>query len=175
MSLGVGICVCALLAGARPRPFGRYALLGVAAVFFVFLYRDERALNGFEDRMAGAVAHVEPGERVVNVVGDPGLRVNALAHMIDRVCLGRCFSFANYEPSTWQFRVRAVADSPVVVRTYRDSWDLQTGVYQVRQSDTPVKAVDLNGSGQMITRDLKAGAICGRTHWSVLPALIPAG
>ena len=97
-----------------------------------------------------------------------------VAHMIDRVCLGRCFSFANYEPSTWQFRVRVVADSPVVVRTYRDSWALQTGVYQVRQSDMPIKAVDLNGSGQMITRDLKAGEICGSTHWSVLPALIPA-
>jgi hypothetical protein len=174
MSLGVGVCVCALLASARPRPLGRYAIMAVAAVFFVFLFRDERALNGFEDRLEGAVAQLAPGERVVNAVDDPGLRANAVAHMIDRVCLGRCFSFANYEPSTWQFRVRAVADSPVVVRTYKDSWALQNGNYLVRQSDLPISAVDLDRSGRMIIRELKAGARNGRTEYRVLSPPVPA-
>src|ERR1035437_4516120 len=53
MSLGVGICVCALLAAARPRAFQRYAMALVAVVFFGFLYRDEKILNALEDRIDG--------------------------------------------------------------------------------------------------------------------------
>jgi len=174
MSLGVGVAVCGLLASARPRPFDRYAMLALAGVFFVFLYRDEQVLNRFEDRMAGAVAQLEPGQRVVSLVDDPDVRVNALTHMIDRVCVGRCYSFANYEPSTRQFRVRAAADNPIVVRTYSDSWALQTGGYLVKASDLPIHAVDLDASGQVVVRELKAGTLCGSTHWKVLPGLIPA-
>ena len=98
MSLGVGICVCGLLGAAHPRAWERYALTAVAAVFFVFIYRDERALNSVEDRMQDAVAQLSPGQRVVSGVIDPDLRVPTLDHMIDRVCVGRCFSYANYEP-----------------------------------------------------------------------------
>jgi hypothetical protein len=58
MSLGVAVCVCALLGAATPRNFERYALLVVAIVFFGFLYRDERVLNSFEDQMADTVAQV---------------------------------------------------------------------------------------------------------------------
>jgi hypothetical protein len=174
MSLGVGVSVCALLASARPRAFDRWAMAALAAVFFVFLYGDEHALNRFEDRMAGAVAALQPGDRVVNLVDDPGARVNALTHMIDRVCVGRCYSFANYEPSTRQFRVRAAADNAIVVRTYSDSWALQTGAYRVKPSDLPIRAVDLDPSGNLVVRDLKAGALCGSTHSKVLPDLIPA-
>jgi hypothetical protein len=174
MSLGVGVCVCALLASARPRAFDRYAMLALAGVFFVFLYRDERVLNQIEDRMAGAVAQLQPGQRVVSLVDDPNVRVNALTHMIDRVCVGRCYSFANYEPSTRQFRVRATADNPMVVRTYSDSWALQTGAYVVKPADLPIYAVDLDASGHVVVRNLKAGALCGSTHWKALPDLIPA-
>jgi hypothetical protein len=63
MSLGVGVCVCALLGAAAPRAFERYALLVVAIVFFGFLYRDERVLNSFEDRMSDPVAQLIPGQR----------------------------------------------------------------------------------------------------------------
>jgi len=174
MSLGVGVAVCALLGCARPRVFERYAPLALACVFFTFLYGDERVLNRFEDRMAGAVARLQPGQRVVSLVDDPDARVNALTHMIDRVCVGRCYSFANYEPSTRQFRVRAIADNPMVVRTYSDSWAFQTGVYLVKPADLPLYAVDLDGSGRVIVRDLKAGVLCGSTHWKVLPDPIPA-
>lgn len=174
MSLGVGVAACAVLATARPRPFDRYAMLALAAVFFAFLYRDELTLNRFEDRLAGAVARLEPGTRVVSLVDDPNARVNALTHMIDRVCVGRCYSFANYEPSTRQFRVRATADNPFVVRTYAESWALQTGAYLVRPSDLPLHAVDVDASGKIVVRDLKAGTLCGSTHWKVLPDLVPA-
>src|ERR1035437_8536467 len=56
MSLGVGICVCALLAAARPRAFQRYSMLLVAVVFFGFLYRDEKILNAIEHRIDGVIS-----------------------------------------------------------------------------------------------------------------------
>jgi len=58
MSLGVGVCVCAVLAAGVPRRFERYALIAVAMLFFGFLYRDERVLNAAEDRMESALARV---------------------------------------------------------------------------------------------------------------------
>jgi hypothetical protein len=173
MSLGVGICLCAMLACARPRPFERYAMVAVAAVFFVFLYRDERALNSFEDRMHDAVAGLPPGERAISaIVDDPGLRVNALAHVIDRACIGHCYSFANYEPSTAQFRIRATAENPIVAYTYQDSWLMQVGAYVVKDRDLPLYQVALDAGGRMAIRSLRAGVPCGSTTWKVLPDLL---
>src|SRR5581483_5127390 len=105
MSLGVAVCVCALLAAAPSRLAERWALVAVAVVFFGFVYRDERALNSFEDRMQDVISTLHSGDRVVSTVEDLELRSTAVTHMIDRVCVGRCYSYANYEPSTKQFRV----------------------------------------------------------------------
>jgi hypothetical protein len=175
MSLGVGVCVCALLGAARPRRLEMSALVLVAMVFFGFLYRDERALNSFEDRMQDTVAKLEPGQRVISAVEDSDLRVNALAHMIDRVCIGHCYSYANYEPSTGQFRIRAEAPNPYVAYSYRQSRELQIGVYVVRESDLPLYQVDLDENGKMVLKDLKAGVPCGSTDWDILSETPPAG
>jgi len=56
MSLGVGICVCALLAAAPTRAYQRYALAVVALIFFTFLYKDEKVLNTVEDRIDGVLS-----------------------------------------------------------------------------------------------------------------------
>lgn len=56
MSLGVGICVCALLGSVQPRVPVRYALFVVALIFFGFLYGDERKLNSYEDLKQDTVA-----------------------------------------------------------------------------------------------------------------------
>jgi hypothetical protein len=62
----------------------------------------------------------------------------------------------------------------MVVKTYAESWDLQTGVYMVRPADEPLFAVDLDESGRVVVRPLKAGTVCGSTYWKILPDLIPA-
>jgi hypothetical protein len=172
MSLGVGICFCALLAGARPRRFERVAMMAIAVLFFGFLYRDERALNSFEDRMQDTVATLPAGQRVISAIDDPGLRVNALAHTIDRACIGHCYSYANYEPSTAQFRIRAERENPYVASSYQDSWLMQMGMYVVKDRDLPLYQVDLDASGQMVAKILRAGEACGSTKWSVLGNLL---
>jgi hypothetical protein len=175
MSLGVAICICALLGAVRLTKLERVALYGVALAYFVFLYSDERALNRFEDRMEDAVAALEPGQRVVSAIGDPNMRINALTHMIDRACLGRCYSYANYEASTRQFRVRALAPNPVVAFTYAESWYLQTGTYVVKQRDLPLYQVNVDREGRLAVRKLEAGTETGSTTWRILPDWLGQG
>jgi hypothetical protein len=174
MSLGVGICVCALLASAHPRLFQRYALAVIAVVFFGFLYRDEKILNVIEDRMDDVISQLPAGQRVVSGVDDPYLHTFAVLHMIDRACLGHCFSYANYEPSTAQFRIRAVAQNPYVASRYGDSWAMQTGNYVVQERDLPLLQLVLDEGGRMVVRSLKAGAPCGGSPpLKALPSLFP--
>jgi hypothetical protein len=172
MSLGVGICVCALLGSARARIFVRYGLALLALVFFGFLFRDERKLNSFEDRMEDTVARFHPGQRVVSGVNDEGLHTFAVIHMIDRVCVGRCFSYGNYEASTGQFRVRATGPNPYVVSRYGDSTGIQRGLYVVKPGDLPIYKVDLE-DGRLVIRSLQAGLPCGMKYWNTLAGTPP--
>jgi hypothetical protein len=171
MSLPAGVCLCALLAPVRPRRMERYALVSVALLFFGFLYRDARILNAFEDRLEQTIAQLPGGQRVVSAIDDPDLHVNTLTHMIDRACIGRCYSYANYEASTAQFRIRAEAGNPFVAATYEDSWDLQNGTYVVKPHDLPLHVVTLDESGQMVIRSLHAGQTVGSAYWKALPDL----
>jgi hypothetical protein len=168
LSLGVAVCVCALLGGVEPRKLERYALVAVAVLFFAFVYRDERALNAFEERMQDVISKLKPGDRVVNIIADHHLRSNSVAHMISRVCIGRCFNYGNYEPSTRQFRVRALAPNPVTLTRYKDVFDLQLGDYVVRPEDAPLYAVDIDARGRMVLKRLPVGAPTGLTLWNAL-------
>ena len=151
-----------------------FALALVAVVFFGFLYRDEKILNVIEDRVDDAISRLPAGQRIVSGVDDPDLHTFAVVHMIDRACVGRCFSYANYEPSTAQFRIRAVAENPYVTSRYRDSWAMQTGNYVVQERDLPLLQLVLDEGGRMVVRNLKAGARCGSTPFKALPGLFPA-
>jgi hypothetical protein len=172
LSLGAGICICALLASAKFGRFLRWPLGIVAALFFILLFFDERALNAFEQRIGQAVAGLPRDQRVLLGIDDESLtRVNALTHMIDRECIGRCFSYANYEPSTWQFRVRAIAPNPYVVNSYKDSIMMQTGIYLVQSSDLPLYQVTTDDSGNVTVAGLPAGERNGMKLYRVLPDL----
>lgn len=173
MSLGVAICVCAVLGSARPRVLERWLLAVIAVIFFAFIYHDERALNSFEDRMQDVVSMLPPGQRVVSPIWDLDLRINALNHMIDRVCVGRCYSYGNYEASTAQFRIRAVAPNPYVASTYAQSWYIQTGAYVVKSRDLPLYKVDVDSDGRILIKTLKAGVPCGSTTWKTLKNWMP--
>jgi len=168
MSLPLAICMFALAGMAPVRASQTVAIAAVTVLFFVLLYRDESALNAFEDTMQTVVSQLPPGQRVIGGIDDPLDRVDALPHIIDRVCMGRCYSYANYEPSTGQFRVRVAGDSPIVISRYDDSWRLQNGLYVVQPKDLPLYQVVLEGSGHMFIRSLPAGSACGMTYWNGL-------
>jgi hypothetical protein len=160
LSLGTAVLFLAMPAAMRPRRAETAATAALALLFFGFLYTDERSLNAVENSMAKLVARLPPNERVVSLLADPDSRVPSLAHLVDRVCIGRCFSYGNYEPSTAQFRVRAGRPNPYVVWRYGQSWEIQTGGYLVEPGDLPLYKIDLcppPGHGLCIT-PVPAGA-----------------
>lgn len=173
MSLGVAICVCALLGTVRPRMLERWAMLVVATLFFGFVYVDERSLNSFEDRMQYVVSQLPPGQRVLSALDDSDSRFNSVRHMIDRVCVGRCFSYGNYEASTAQFRIRVKHRNPFVTSSYTESCALQEGWYVVKSRDLPLYEVNVDRDGRLFLEDLKAGARTAKTPSKVLEILLP--
>ncbi len=168
MSLASGICFCALIGGTKLRPVQRYAPLALCILFFAFLFRDEGKLNRFEDRIDQVVAQLPYGQRVVSSIVDSDLRASAETHMIDRACVDHCYSYANYEPSTAAFRIRATKPNPYVIFDYTDSFDMQNGMYVFKERDLPVYALEISRSGQIETRSLPAGVASGTSELHLL-------
>ena len=162
MSLVVGVAGCALLGSVSPGRREQAAIAVLTGLFFTFLYVDGRALNNIESLMEQRVALVPPGTRLVSALCDQRKDVNLLGHMLDRVCIRHCFSYANYEPSTAQFRVRALHENPVVVAADQDANALQEGRYVVKPGDLPLYQIYLKGR-YLDTRLLKAAEVTGAT------------
>lgn len=171
LSLAAAVLYCALAASSPLRNWQWAGMAAAAAIFFCFVYQDESALNRVEDRMERVVAQLPPGRRVVSALMDPNLRQFALLHVIDRACLGRCFSYANYEPSVGQFRIRAERQNGIVTADFRDSWAMQAGGYVVQPHDLPLYRIDLcgSGSGDLCAAPVAAGVKLQRTWLAVTP------
>lgn len=147
MSLVVAVLVCGILARGGATTWHKAAVGSLALLFFAFLYYDSGQLNRTEYKMLAAVTALPAGERVISALQDPVSRVNGVTHIVDRVCVGKCFSYANYEPSTSQFRIRAVGRNAIVVDNYADSFALQHGTYQVKKQDPPLTYIFQCGLG----------------------------
>ncbi len=64
-----------------------------------------------------------------------------IQHILDRACIGYCFSYGNYEPSTALFRVRATPGNPYVMSDFDDAADTEEGIYEVQQQDLPAYGI----------------------------------
>jgi hypothetical protein len=86
--------------------------------------------------------------------------------MVDRACIGRCFSFQNYEPPSQQFRVRVRDnDSPLNSGDTDDSQEMEAGEYIVKPEDLPMAHIyqcDDQDLTQLCIRQLSAGEANGR-------------
>jgi len=167
-SLPLAICLCALAASAPARRWYAYAAGAVALLFFTTLLLDERILNDFEDAEEALVAGLPPFQRVVSAVEVPDEHITALTHMVDRVCIGRCYSWANYEPATGQFRIRVVGPESIVAATDDDSWRVQAGLYIVQPKDLPLYQIEAEPNGNVHLRSLPAGERNGVTAWQAM-------
>src|ERR1019366_1135268 len=67
-----------------------------------------------EEQVDRSVAALPAGSRVVEDIDQGASRV-AIEHIVDRACIGRCFSYDNYEPATGQFRVHAAPGNSIVI------------------------------------------------------------
>jgi hypothetical protein len=112
-----------------------------------------------EHVIAATVRTIPAGSRVLGTFDSspPNSRLMFNWHMLDRSCIGHCFSYSNYEPSTGQFRIRASESNRNVL-----IWgvvDAVKGNYVVRTEDLPVYQVYQDSSDRMKfgIRSLSAG------------------
>ena len=159
----LGLC---FLGCFKPR---RWHLVGFgvcAIVFFAFLYQDTGRLNRLEANAEKLVKGLPPGTRLIVTVGAPAdSRISFIGHSVERACIGHCFSYANYEPASGEFRVRVRKGSPVVTSSTDDAEDMASGEYEVDDTDLPLKQIyqcDATDPTKLCIRDLEAGETNGR-------------
>ncbi len=158
-----GLCLMSCL---KPRKWHLAGFGACAMVFFAFLYQDTLLLNRMESSAESLVSRLPFGTRVIATIwAPPGSRVSFIGHIADRACIGHCFSYANYEPSSAQFRIRVYAGSPVVTASDDDSEDMQAGVYDVEDEDLPLLQIfqcDEKDLTKLCIRSLASGEKNGR-------------
>lgn len=166
LSLGAALMLCATLAAVPARGFERVALIAVAILFFSFLYADDRALNHLEDTLDASLSQLPRGQRVVTRLASPSLRSLCLYHQLDRACIGRCFSYANYEASSERFLVRAHPGNGIVLADYADADAVANGTYLVQPRDVPLYLVYWCGSDALTvcSRQLQVGETIGKVN-----------
>ncbi|HXX43433.1 MAG TPA: hypothetical protein VEJ38_01800 [Candidatus Acidoferrales bacterium] len=150
---------CCLLGAMRPRKWHLAASAAIAAIFFIFDYQDTAVVNRMEAQAVHLVSTLPPNQRVMaTILPLKGSRI-LIQHIIDRACIGRCFSYGNYEPGTGLFRVRALPGNPYVVSTYDEAIDMEHGGYIVQPRDLPLYQVYQCGAAgtELCIASLKAG------------------
>ncbi len=131
------VLLCCLLAAMSPRRWHLAGLSAIAAVFFWFLYQDTAVLNRMEAQVERLVGTLPPGQRVLGTIKPPpGSRV-LIQHTLDRACIGHCFSYGNYEPTTGMFRVRALPGNSYNMTDGDSTASMEDGSYEVQARDLP--------------------------------------
>jgi len=161
LSLGAGVLLAALLAEVQPKRVEKAILTVSALVFFSFIFRDGQKLNRIEDQLDAVIAQLPSHSRVIGFLRIPSKTRPPLLHAVDRACIGHCFSYASYEPSSRQFRVRVAEGSPIVMADYDDVASVETGEYMVQAGDLPAFLVYLCGpeQQQVCSHELHEGEV----------------
>lgn len=164
-SLTAVMALC-ILGHMRPRKWHLAGFSVIAALFFALLFLDTATLNAME-KQADALASALPyGRRVTETIIPPrGWRILFINHMVDRACIGHCFTYSNYEPSSAQFRIRVRPGSPLVTNSPAASQAMEDGRYVVQPDDLPMTQIyqcDEKDWTRLCIRDLTAGETNGR-------------
>ena len=144
-----------------------------AIVFFGFLYQDTGWLNQLEANAENLVEDLPAGTRVIVTIDAPAdSRITFIGHAVERACIAHCFSYANYEPASREFRLRVRKGSPVVTSSTDDAEDMASGEYEVDNADLPIKQIyqcDEKDLTKLCVRDLQAGETNGRLGYKPPP------
>lgn len=145
------VLACCLLGVMRPRKWHLAVTGAIAALFFVFLWQDTGSINEMEAQIVPLVSSLPPGTRVMgSIVSDDRMRVMK-QHILDRACIGRCFSYGNYEPGSHDFRVRARPGNAYVLATFDQAAATEDGEYVVQPRDLPLYQIyECSDDGQTL-------------------------
>jgi hypothetical protein len=149
LSSVTAVVFCSLLGAMIPRKCHLIAFSAVAAVFFTFLYQDTGKMNRMESQLERLVRTIPPNQRVLGTIQPfPRSRI-LIQHMLDRACIGYCFSYGNYEAASQQFYVRANDGNPYLMTYFGDTSDMEDGSYEVKPEDLPAWQVyQCNDAGE---------------------------
>jgi len=132
------VFACSLVGTIEPRRWHLAGFATIAVVFFFYLYGDTGKIDAMETQAEHYTSALPAGQRVVATIWPFfGGRV-FMDHIVDRACIGRCFSYGNYEPAALQFRVRAQDGNGIVTASYADTNSIQFGDYIVQPRDLPM-------------------------------------
>jgi hypothetical protein len=141
LSLFNAVIFCVMVGRAR---YGRgltRVTAAVATLFFTFLYIDVRAYNEVEQQIAALASQAPEGARFVAEISDSNSRLSPLMHAADWACIGHCFSYANYEPATGQFRIQVDRPNSFAAFDMRTVQEIEDGRHIVAAEEAPVYAV----------------------------------
>jgi hypothetical protein len=164
----LGLCILGTL---KPRKWHLAGFSVCGIVFFAFLYQDTGWLNRLEANAEKLVANLPAGTRVIVSASAPAdSRIAFIGHAVERACIGHCFSYANYEPASGEFRVRVREGSPVATFSTDLAEDMASGEYELDDSDLPMKQIyqcDAGDLTKLCIRDLQAGETNGRLSFKL--------
>ena len=159
LSFICAIFACCALASLKPAKWQVAGFCAAAAVFFFYLYGDTAKINRLEDQAERIAQSLPPGARVLATIPPPdGSRI-FIFHIVDRACIGRCFSYGNYEPGSGQFRVRANLGNRFATTSMSASFAMQRGEYTVQPQDLPLFQISRceTNAAELCVRPLAAG------------------
>ena len=137
LSTVTAVVLCCLLGAMVPRKWHLIVFTATAAVFFAFLYQDTGKMDRLEGQLEKLVRTIPASQRVLGTIQPfPGSRI-LIQHMLDRACIGYCFSYGNYEAASQQFRVRASDGNRYLMSYFGDTSDMEDGAYEVKPEDLP--------------------------------------
>ena len=151
---------CCLLGAARPRKWHLIGFSAIAIIYFSFLYKDTATLVRMEGQAEQLVSHLPLGSRVISTFRRPANIQLLSNHIVDRACIGRCFSYGNYEPATRQFRVRASPRNTIVAMNLEAAIATQDPHYVVPPQDPPLFEIYWCGGdkAEFCIREFPAGS-----------------
>jgi hypothetical protein len=127
-----------ILSTLRPSKPAALATLACSIFFFTLLYRDTATLNRLESHAESLTSSLPFGTLVIPTLASPrDSRIPFVHHIVDRACIGHCFTYSNYEPPSAEFHVRVSPGSPLITNQAADAQEMEAGNYVVRASDPP--------------------------------------
>jgi hypothetical protein len=136
ISMIFALCI---LSSLRPSKPAAVATLACSLFFFTLLYRDNATLNRLETHAESLTVALPFGTLVIpTLASTPDSRIQFVHHIVDRACIGHCFTYSNYEPSSAQFHVRVTPGSPLIAYSAANAQEMEAGNYIVRAPDPPL-------------------------------------
>jgi hypothetical protein len=126
---GIAWTAVASLAGYSARRLACTSIL--AASWTAMLAGDWMSLSRFQESVISTVRGLPPGARIAGRMSSPPSRVAPFTHVVDRACIGRCFAWDNYEPSSAAFGVRATPENTFVIASRHEYAEIEAGTYRV--------------------------------------------